>query len=137
MLHYGTLGSSNPHVQYASLFFSISGINCIGPSLSTWLSNNSAPQTRRATGIAIGFTMSNVGTLLAVWLFSAWSTPPHYTEGAIVLLVSACMQAILSISNYLYLRAQNQKKARVREQGTKEDEVPGLGDRSAWFIYTL
>ncbi|KAF8075322.1 major facilitator superfamily domain-containing protein [Lyophyllum atratum] len=131
------LTSTNPHVQYASLFFSISGINCSGPSLATWLSNNAAPQTRRATSIAIGFIMTNVGAILALWLFSAWSKPPRYTSGTIVLLVSACMMFILSLCNFLYLRSQNRKKALARQQLTRESEAPGLGDRSAWFIYSL
>ncbi|GLB41450.1 putative major facilitator superfamily protein [Lyophyllum shimeji] len=131
------LSSTNPHVQYGSLFFSISGISCSGPSLSTWLSNNAAPQVRRATAIALGFVMSNVGAILALWLFGSWSKPPRYTSGTIVLLVSACMMTFLSFCNLLYLRSQNRKKALARQERTKETEATGLGDRSAWFIYTL
>lgn len=131
------LSSTNPHVQYGSLFFSISGINCAGPSLAAWLANNAAPQTRRATAIAIGFIMTNIGAILALWLFSAWSKPPRYTSGTIVLLVSACMMTLLSFCNLLYLRSQNRKKALARQRGTKEAEASGLGDRSAWFIYSL
>ncbi|KAF9456650.1 major facilitator superfamily domain-containing protein [Collybia nuda] len=132
------LGSLNPRVQYGSLFFSLSGIYCSGPSLATWISNNAAPQTRRATAIAIGFIMTNVGAIIALWLFSTWSKPPRYTTGTIVLLVSACMMAALSLGNFLYLRAQNKNKARVRLLGgTQENEASDIGDRSAWFIYTL
>lgn len=81
--------------------------------------------------------MTNIGAIIALWLFSTWSKPPHYKEGTIVLLVSACMMAVLSLGNYVYLRSQNQRKARTREQSNKEDEIPGFGDRSAWFIYSL
>ncbi|KAG6919693.1 hypothetical protein DXG01_002639 [Tephrocybe rancida] len=131
------LASSNPHVQYGSLFFSISGINCSGPALATWLSNNAAPQTRRATAIAIGFIMTNFGAIIATWLFGSWSKPPHYTVGTIVLLVCSSMMVLLSLCNLLYLRNQNRKKTSARQRGLKETEALGLGDRSAWFIYSL
>ncbi|KAF8062397.1 major facilitator superfamily domain-containing protein [Lyophyllum atratum] len=131
------LSSRDPHVQYGSLFLSITGINCSGPALATWLANNAAPQTRRATAIAIGFIMTNFGGILALWLFSTLSAPPRYTKGTITLLVSAIMMAVLAFLNLLYLRRENQKKAVARRQGTRERETEGLGDRSAWFIYSL
>ncbi|KAG6914956.1 hypothetical protein DXG01_014255 [Tephrocybe rancida] len=131
------VGSKNAHVQYASLFFSIAGINSQGPALATWLSNNAAPQTRRATAIALGFVMTNVGAIIALWLFSAWSKPPRYTTGTIVLLVFSCMMVFLCFCNLFYLQAQNQKKAFKRKKGLREEEAPGLGDGSAWFAYTL
>ncbi|KAG6887683.1 hypothetical protein C0992_011213 [Termitomyces sp. T32_za158] len=131
------LCSKNPHVRYASLFISIAGINSQGPALAAWLSNNAAPQTRRATAIAFGFIMTNVGAIIALWLFSAWSRPPRYTEGTIVLLVASCVMAVLCVCNLLYLYDQNRKKAVSRSKIVRTDEAPCLGDRSAWFIYAL
>ncbi|KAG6916592.1 hypothetical protein DXG01_006242, partial [Tephrocybe rancida] len=123
-----SLGSTNPHVQYGSLFFSISGISFLGPSTGAWMSNNVAPQTRRATAIATGFIVTNLGAMIALWLFSAWSAPPRYTSGTIVLLVFSFMMVITAFFNILYLQGQNQKKALVREKGVREEEEPGLGD---------
>lgn len=39
--------------------------------------------------------------------------------------------------NILYLWDQNKKKAAFRMVSTPEQERPGLGDKSAWFIYSL
>ncbi|KAG6916240.1 hypothetical protein DXG01_007737 [Tephrocybe rancida] len=131
------LRSTNPHVQYGSLFFSISGISFLGPSTGAWISNNVAPQTRRATAIASGFIATNIGGMIALWLFSAWSEPPRYTSGTIVLLVFSFMMVVTAFFNILYLQDQNRKKGLVRGKGVREEEEPGLGDRSAWFIYIL
>ncbi|TFK39914.1 major facilitator superfamily domain-containing protein [Crucibulum laeve] len=128
--------SRNLHVQYGSLFFSIAGINCSGPALATWLANNAAPQSRRATAIAIGFISTNLGNIIATWLYSAWSHPPRYTSGTITLLVGSIMMTVLAFSNILYLKGQNRKKALIRQRISREEEPEGLGDHSAWFIYS-
>ncbi|EEB89205.1 hypothetical protein MPER_12722, partial [Moniliophthora perniciosa FA553] len=112
------LGSKNTHVQYGSLFLSIPGTYTAARTLSAWGSNNASPQTRRATAIAISFIMTNSGGILATWLLGSLSAPPRYTSATITLLVFS-----------------NRKKEEVRGRMSKAEEKPGLGDRSAWFIY--
>ncbi|TFK39901.1 major facilitator superfamily domain-containing protein [Crucibulum laeve] len=123
------------HVQYGSLFLSISGISSSGPALAMWLAKNAAPHSHQATAIAIGFISTNIGSIIATWLYSAWSHPPRYTSGTITLLVGSIMMAVLAFANILYLKQQNRKKAVIRQQMTREEEAEGLGDHSAWFIY--
>ncbi|KAJ3913969.1 major facilitator superfamily domain-containing protein [Lentinula edodes] len=131
------LGSKSHHVQYGSLFFSIPGTYTTAPTLSAWSSNNAAPQTRRATAIAIGFIMTNSGGILATWLLGSLSPAPEYTSATITLLVFSAVMALFGGVNLFYLWNQNKKKAEIRRTLTREHEKSGLGDRSAWFIYNL
>ncbi|KAF7320491.1 MFS domain-containing protein [Mycena chlorophos] len=131
------LKSTNHHVQYGSLFLSIPGTYIIAPTLSTWAANNSAPYTRRATTIAIVFSCTNSGGILSTWLLSTISPPPRYTEGTRILLafnVSIGVGALLLLA---YLKRENKKKAEVRKSVSREEEEEGLGDKSAWFEYSL
>lgn len=124
-------------MQYASLFFSISGIYCSAAALSTWMANNAAPHARRATAVALAFIMTNSGGILATWLLGALSAPPRYTKASIVLLVFAVLMLLLTLANIGYLWTQNQRKVAVRASIARSEEREGLGDRSAWFIYSL
>jgi hypothetical protein len=133
----GLLGSQSHSVQYGSLFLSIPGTYMVAPTLCTWLANNAAPHTRRATAIAIGFILTNSGGILATWLLGSLSPAPRYTMATIVLLVFSVIMVIFSALNLLYLVDQNMKKRAIREGMTKSEEDPKLGDRSAWFEYNL
>ncbi|KDR84326.1 hypothetical protein GALMADRAFT_707697 [Galerina marginata CBS 339.88] len=131
------LGLTKHKFQYASLFFSIPGTYLAAPTLSTWSANNAAPYTRRATAIAIGFIMTNSGGILATWLLGSLSVGPRYILATKVLLSFSILMGVFSAMNTWYLWDQNKKKAIIRQTSTREQEKPGLGDRSAWFKYAL
>ncbi|KAJ6500774.1 major facilitator superfamily domain-containing protein [Mycena sanguinolenta] len=131
------LRSKNHHVQYGSLFLSIPGTYAMAPAISTWNANNAAPHVRRATAIAIGFIMTNSGGILATWLLGSLSPPPRYTKATKLLLIFSVFMAVFSAVNTVYLARENKKKAAVRAHTSRHQEAPGLGDRSAWFVYNL
>ncbi|KAF5355607.1 hypothetical protein D9757_012906 [Collybiopsis confluens] len=131
------LGSKSTHVQYGSLFFSITGAYTAAPTASAWNAVNIAPETRRATVIAIGFVLTNSGGILSTWLLGSLSPAPRYTNGTITLLVFSVASGALCVANIFYLLAQNIRKAKTRQSIHREEEKAGLGDRSAWFIYNL
>ncbi|KAL4257079.1 MFS transporter superfamily protein [Pleurotus pulmonarius] len=134
------LGSESYVVQYASLFLSISGVYAMAPVLGTWLSNNTAPHTRRATALAFGLSCSNMGGIFATWLLGSLSPAPRYHSATIVLLVLTLGMGVLGAVNLAYLKRENRRKAEVRRhggEGGKEGEGSGLGDQSAWFVYML
>jgi MFS family permease len=131
------LGSDSNKVKYGSLFLSITGTYCAAPALSTWSANNAAPHARRATAIAIGFIMTNSGGILATWLLGKLSPPPLYTKATIILLIFSVLMVVFAGLNTYYLWTQNKKKAAIRATMSRSDENPGLGDRSAWFVYNL
>ncbi|KAL4260553.1 MFS transporter superfamily protein [Pleurotus pulmonarius] len=131
------LGSGRHAVQYCSLFFSITGAYSLVPVISTWSSNNTAPHTRRATAIAIGFICSNLGGVLSTWLLGSLSTAPRYHSATIVLLIFSVGITLFAAANVAYLVRQNRLKAEVRRTLPREEEKKGMGDRSAWFEYIL
>ncbi|KAJ3833686.1 major facilitator superfamily domain-containing protein [Lentinula raphanica] len=131
------LGSQSKHVQYGSLFFSVTGAYMAAPTQATWNANNASPQTRRATVIAMGFILANSGGILATWLLGTLSPAPRYTKATITLLVFSLLAALFCALNIFYLRVQNAKKAERRRVMNREDEEPGLGNHSAWYIYNL
>ncbi|KAF7315002.1 MFS domain-containing protein [Mycena indigotica] len=135
---FGTwLGSTDHHVQYGSLFLSVPGVYLGAPALSTWNANNSAPHTRRAAAIAFGFIMTNAGGILATWLLGSLSAPPRYIKATQILLAFSVLIGAFAIFNIIYLSHQNKLKAEKRKTMSKSEEEPGLGDKSAWFVYSL
>ncbi|KAJ7490999.1 major facilitator superfamily domain-containing protein [Mycena latifolia] len=131
------LGSTNHHVQYGSLFLSIPGTYLMAPAISTWNANNAAPHVRRATAIAIGFIMTNSGGILATWLLGSLSPAPRYTKATKILLIFSVLMGVFAVLNIVYLQRENKKKAEKRATSTRVEEPAGLGDKSAWFVYSL
>jgi len=132
------LGSNSRHVQYGSLFFSITGAYSGAATLATWNANNATPHTRRATTIAIGFIMTNSGGILATWLLGDLSPAPKYRNATITLLIFSTLMVLFSAVNLVYLWDQNRRKRAIRATTmSREHEKPGLGDKSAWFEYNL
>ena len=129
--------STSSRVRYASLFFSVTGAFCAVPALNAWLANNSAPHTRRATAVAVNFTMAELGGILSTWLLGSLSSAPNYTTATITFLAMSICTVVIIIANMAYLRRENRLKAVRRQKMGKEEEPEGLGDRSAWFIYSL
>lgn len=107
------------------------------PVVHTWLANNSAPHTRRATTVALNSIAGELGGLLATWLLGSVSPGPNYTSATLTFIVMSIGIAVFSSANLAYLRQQNRLKAERRQRMRKEEEPEGLGDRSAWFIYSL
>ncbi|KAN0085880.1 Major facilitator superfamily domain containing protein [Tylopilus felleus] len=129
--------STSSHVRYGSLFFSVFGTYCAQPTLFTWLANNSAPHVRRATAIAIGSIMTQSSGILSTWLLGTLSPAPDYKTATITFIVMSTCTVVLLTVNLMYLGRENRWKAERSRRITKEEEQEGLGDRSAWFIYSL
>ncbi|CAK5279170.1 unnamed protein product [Mycena citricolor] len=131
------LKSRSHHIQYASLFLSNAGVSILGPALSTWTANNTAPYVRRASGIAIWCLTTNSGGILATWLMGSLSPAPDFTLATKVLLSLSVLMAVFVIANVVWLTRTNGEKAERRRTVPRGEEAPGLGDTSAWFVYSL
>ena len=129
--------SKSNFIRYGSIVLSITSIACSEPALISWLVSNSAPNTRRATAVAMALIMTELGGIISPWLFESISLSRHYTIATTTFIVMSIGMVILSMANLAYLRRQNCLKAERRQWMRKEDEPEGLGDRSAWFIYSL
>jgi uncharacterized membrane protein YciS (DUF1049 family) len=60
-----------------------------------------------------------------------------YTRSTLIFVAFAVGICVTATANLFYLKMQNSKKEKRRATGERKDEAPGLGDRSAWFIYSL
>ncbi|KAI6045724.1 MFS general substrate transporter [Pisolithus marmoratus] len=129
--------TTSQHVRYASLFFSVTGAYASAPAEITWIANNSAPHFRRASGIAFVSVASNAGGILATWLLGSLSPAPNYTAATVTFIAMSIGIVVVSSLNLSYLLRENRAKAQMRLSMAKHDEPEHLGDRSAWFIYTL
>ncbi|KAI6109499.1 major facilitator superfamily domain-containing protein [Pisolithus sp. B1] len=117
-----------------SMFY---GAYAVAPAVITWIVNNSAPHIRQASGIAFGFITSCSGGILATWLLGSLSPGPNYTAATITFIIMSIGMVVFSSLNLLYLLRENRAKAETRLSAAKHDEPEHLGDRSAWFVYTL
>jgi hypothetical protein len=136
----------------------MTGTYLLATTVQTWVANNSAPATRRATSLAITFSLyvcqyphvryecmaysndlccsSNFGGILTTWLLGSLSPAPDYVSAMKTFIIMYVLSAVFYLANLGYLRRENRRKALVRQQMSKEDEPNGLGDKSAWFIYS-
>lgn len=126
-------GSSNSNVKYGALFLQIIGAYTFVPAISTWMANNSAPHTTKASAIAAGFVASNAGGILSSWIYDS---PPNYDKGTIVGIIFCCVGLLFTAANIGFLSWENKKKAHLRAELEKEGVEPDLkeiaqvGDRS-------
>ena len=138
-----SLASKDAKIRYGSLFFSVPGIYLSATTACTWLANNVTPHVRRATALAFGFAMSNVGGILATWLLGSLSPPPHYRKGTLVLLSFGIFDFLAVIFCIVYFTMSNRRKERLRESIPESErevrmaEEKQKGDGSAYFIYTM
>ncbi|EEB90245.1 hypothetical protein MPER_11568 [Moniliophthora perniciosa FA553] len=106
--------------------------------VTAWMSNNSFPEVRRATAIALQSMMAGLGALLSVWLFGYLSPAPEHVAGTITLLVFSGVEATLAGVNTIYLKKRNEKKANTRQFVEPGDEgANGHGDDSACDVCNL
>ena len=87
--------------------------------------------------MAIAFIMTNAGGILATWLLGFLSPAPNYTKATITMIIMSIGMAIFTVINLAYLSRQNRLKAKKRQEIARQEEPAGLGDRSAWFVYSL
>ena len=141
------LASKNKTTDYGALFLQIVGTYAIAPCLLTWNANNIQPHYRRATGVAFGMGIVNVGGIVSTWLFT---DAPRFHKATCINLAFSLGMAVACVGLILYLRARNAgKRTKVLGllqsdgQGTGDggwdspEERRRLGDRHPRFEYTM
>ena len=83
------------------------------------------------------FIMTQLGGILGTWLLGTLSPAPNYTSATITFIVMSVCMLVFVTASLVYLWRENRLKAERRQKMNKDDEPEGLGDRSAWFIYSL
>jgi predicted MFS family arabinose efflux permease len=139
------LWSSSVAAHYTALCLMITGIYSTSPGLISWLPNNAAASTRRATAVAMGFIASNSGGILSTWIYPE-SAAPGYKFAAKLNLAFAFITIGLAAVEIFLLRWMNQRKQseqyredalRGLEATSPEEQYDVLGDGHPDFKYTL
>lgn len=130
--------------HYTALCLMITGIYSTSPSLISWIPNNTAAATRRATAVAMGFISTNTGGIVSTWIYPD-SAAPEYSLAAKLNLSLTCISIGVVVMEMLLLRWKNQQKeddewreAVLRKvPGTINEQFSALGDEHPDFKYTL
>lgn len=130
--------------HYTALCLMITGIYSTSPSLISWIPNNTAAATRRATAVAMGFISTNTGGIVSTWIYPN-SAAPEYKLAARLNLSLTCISIGVVVVEMVLLRWKNQRKeddglreAALRKvPGTMEEQFSALGDEHPDFKYTL
>ena len=138
------LTSTSNGMKYTALCFLIIGIYSSAPSLISWIPNNVAAHSRRATAVAMGFVSTNIGGILSTWIYPKTSAP-RYTFAARFNLSLVCITIALITAEVFLLRWMNQRKAAGDRDGlladvkelSVEEQHNVLGDHHPEFRYTL
>jgi sugar phosphate permease len=139
------LRSDSPAAHYTALCLMITGIYSTCPSLISWMPNNAAASTKRATAVAMAFISSNSGGILSTWTYPE-SDSPEYTLAAKLNLAFSCVTVGLVACEIALLRWKNHRKQDDRQrdavlktvQGlSPEEQYNVLGDEHPDFEYTL
>ncbi|GAB7328758.1 hypothetical protein MBLNU13_g00662t3 [Cladosporium sp. NU13] len=139
------LWSSSVAAHYTALCLMITGIYSTSPGLISWLPNNAAASTRRATAVAMGFISSNSGGILSTWIYPE-SAAPGYKFAAKLNLAFAFITIGLAAAEVFLLRWKNQRKQRDGYRDgvlrglhglSPEEQYNVLGDEHPDFKYTL
>jgi MFS family permease len=135
------LGSQNPHVKYAGVFFGAMGIYpCIANTIS-WTSNNVEGVYKR--GVTLGFVIGwgNLNGVVSSNIYRQKDTPKYRLGHAVVLAYMTLFLLGGSIVQTLLLRRENTKrKAGLRDhisEGKTEKEIAELGDNRYTIPYDL
>ena len=116
--------------QYFGKVLSRSGAYCVAATVFTWVANNATPYTQRATAIAVGSIMHNLGGIL---ITDMSFRPTHLDRDNLNVIISALI-VVFSFVNLVYLWHQNMRNRGIRLTPLREQEQPALGDKPEYIL---
>lgn len=123
-------------------FFAIilANIGCypINPMSSSWLSNNTAGSAKRSLAIAYYISLSNVGGIIASYIFIESEKPGYPTGFGLSLTFSATGIIAALLLNFLYGRINKKRDLMDPDEiATKytDEQLALLGNHSPLFRY--
>ncbi|OQU98734.1 hypothetical protein CLAIMM_04473 [Cladophialophora immunda] len=124
-------GRSNA-VRYASLFLVISGLYANGPCYLSWIPNNTAAHTRRATAIATCFVFTNSGGILSAWIFPS-EQAPYYPLASKLILSMTVVTLVFTVAEMWMLAWLNKRKETPEYREKLLGQVQGM-DLAEQFV---
>jgi len=133
-------GGSVPGLVYAGVFIAACALYPAFPGNITWLSNNLAGSTKRATGQAIQIAVGNLAGAMASNFYRAEDAPRYLLGHALELgfIVAGIVALLFLVFNYKRINAKRERQvAEGAHNGYTPEELGALGDRAITFKYFL
>lgn len=133
-------GGSIPGVVYAGVFIAACALYPAFPGNITWLSNNLAGSTKRATGQAIQIAVGNLAGAMASNFYRAEDAPRYLLGHALELgfIVAGILGLLVLVFNYKRINAKRERQmAEGAHNGYTPEELGELGDRAITYKYFL
>jgi MFS family permease len=133
-------GGSVPGLVYAGVFIAACALYPAFPGNITWLSNNLAGSTKRATGQAIQIAVGNLAGAMASNFYRAEDAPRYLLGHALELgfIVAGILALLFIVFNYKRINAKRERQvAEGAHNGYSPEELGALGDRAITFRYFL
>ncbi|CAE6466421.1 unnamed protein product [Rhizoctonia solani] len=132
--------TGNPHVSYAGIFLTCSGVYSTVPCLISWVSNNVGGDTKRAVVLAMIIGIGNLGGICSSFVYRAQDAP-RYKLGHNVILGSLSMAfCAAGFTLWNLARLNRLKEKQCQEEGINDErksEFRDMGDASPLFRYVL
>ncbi|KAL6711646.1 hypothetical protein ACN47E_004580 [Coniothyrium glycines] len=133
-------GGSKPGLVYAGVFIAACAIYPAFPGNITWLSNNLAGSTKRATGQAIQIAIGNMAGAMASNFYRSKDGPRFILGHALELgfIVAGIFTCLSIVFTYKRINTNRDRKMAEGEHNSyTPEELGAQGDRAVTFRYFL
>jgi len=134
------VASATPGVIYAGVFIAACALYPAFPGNITWLSNNLAGSTKRATGQAIQIAVGNLAGAMASNFYRTEDSPRYILGHALELgfIGAGIISLLVLVFNYKRINKQRERQmADGAHNGYTPEELGELGDRAITYRYFL
>lgn len=113
-----------PGLTYAFLFLIPAGCSPGVITLVSWVANNVAPTSKRATGLAMAFTMGNLGGAVGSNIYLEAESPRYWTGYGVSFACTSIAIVAVFILRWVYKR-ENARRDRMTEQEVRAKYTEG------------
>ncbi|KAJ5523383.1 high-affinity nicotinic acid transporter-like protein [Penicillium frequentans] len=128
------VGTANSAAGYAGMFVLVLGIYPISTLVVTWVSTNLSPDSKRAIGMPVAYSIGNLSALVASQLYPT-QQGPRYIVGNAVSAGLSVVAGLLYAACWMLLKRRNAQKAKLLAEGATTNGLEG--DMSLDSMYIL
>jgi MFS family permease len=118
------VGTPNASAEYAGMFILVLGLYPISTLAVTWISTNLSPDSKRAIGMPLAYSIANISAVASSQLYPD-QQGPRYIPGNAISGGLSVVAAVLYASCYVLLRHRNAKKAKYIAEGAVSNGLEG------------
>ncbi|OKL58480.1 hypothetical protein UA08_06355 [Talaromyces atroroseus] len=130
-----------PGVTYFGILLMAGGLYPISPAVMAWVALNMAGHTKRAAGIGLMISISQLGGILGSNIFLSNEAPTYPIGFGLCLAMLAAFGVIWPAIYYFILKNINNKRAAMPAEDIlakyTSEELTEMGDESPLFRYSL